>query len=162
VIAHKGEVGFRYGRQKLQRRKRYPHLGGHDAQVWDEWVQNQDREWDWVSYDVLLGEHEAETEYQGTGLERLAAALLRPRADVALCSQRRLYVCEIKPVLAPGSIGQALVYSYLAARQCDEFKVVFPVVVCRQAYRHLIDAAGAVGVGVWLSSGSVCCRPSPV
>ena len=162
MITQRSEPGFRYGRQKLRVLRRYPHLGGHDARVWDRWLRGQLDKWDWVSYDVLVGEHELEGEIGEESLRRLARALLRPRVDVALCRNGYLDLVEVKPLLSPSSIGQALTYSVLAAQGEPEFRGFFPVVICGEAYSHLVGAAGVLGVGVWLACGHVLASPRGV
>lgn len=127
---------------------RYPHLLPAEQHLLTRWIQHDPQFALAACYDCHLGTPWPLPAGADRQLRQIAATLTQLRADAILWRPPALWILEIKPVLSPGALGQALVYSSLVLTQARPQIPVMPSVLTSWIHPALADAADALAVAL--------------
>lgn len=126
----------------------YPHMLAEDVEVWSEYLKSPVIPVKEVWYDVRVGGAVDVGADGGELLRRISRGLTRKRIDVVARVGGGFWIIEVKPFGSMLALGQVLSYLRLFVREYRTDGEVWPVVVCRQADRDLLDEFEAAGVAV--------------
>lgn len=93
--------------------QKYPGLRPNDEILWDEFIKNNPVTFDWVYYDVPVGDPTASDERKQSMQRNGAFEVSQWRIDVVGFSKGEPVIIEVKPNAAAGAIGQVLSYKAL-------------------------------------------------
>lgn len=127
-------------------RIKYPHFGSGDAEVWEQWLWNNQADLIAVYYDVALGgvilDDPSVDEKIRLGWQYNTAVKIDAVAEFPDVN----FVCEVKPHAHMGAIGQAFGYSGLLDEDPINDKENQPVIVCFDTSAEVRKVAAALGI----------------
>jgi len=124
----------------------YPHMMAEDTEVWSKYLAAPVAPIKELWYDVHVGESvglpagAADIDY------KIARAVTRKRIDVVCRVGGGFWVVEVKPYANQVALGQVLNYTRLFIVEYRPEGEVWPVVVCDNADRDLLDDFELLGV----------------
>jgi len=126
----------------------YPHLLTEDSVVWAEYLKAPVTELKKVWYDVHVGRPVTLPETATKMEKKIAAGVTRKRIDVVAAVAGGYWVIELKPVGNMTALGQALVYTRLFRDEYRPAGAVWPIVICGEVDRDLLDDYDEHDVGL--------------
>jgi len=96
---------------------RFKHLLPAEVKIWNRFLSEWGREWDWFQYDIHLGSGVEILEYWDDKIKKLAKVLTQFRVDVIGHKAKAITIFEIKPQAGIGALGQVLAYKKLYIKE---------------------------------------------
>jgi len=140
-----GALGFG---QKPVIMPHYPHLLAEDSWVWTEYLKAPITGLKKVWYDVHVGQPVELPNGASKMDKKIAAGITRKRIDVVAAVAGGYWVIELKPVGNMTALGQALVYTRLFKAEYRPDGDVWPIVICGQLDRDLLEDYNNNDVGL--------------
>lgn len=107
----------------------YEGMRPKDVAIWDTFTQNNPHMFDWVWYNVPVGDpvaHEQDRpEYRANGMDGVSFW----RVDVVGFKGGMYYAVEVKPNAGAGAIGQALIYAAFLRENLPAGTKVWPTIL---------------------------------
>ncbi len=126
----------------------YPHLLAEDTDVWSRYLADPLVPIREVWYDVHVGAGIRVGVNAGEIEKKVAAGVGRKRIDCICRIGGGYWVVEIKPFGSMLALGQVLSYHRLFVAEYAPAGEAWPVIVCYQADRDLLDQFDIEGVAV--------------
>jgi hypothetical protein len=134
--------------QRISAAGPFTHMAKRDAAVWVRFLERHAAEFLAVTYDVALGgvEPAGVEPALATGWQYSTAL----KIDAVLWAPNAAWLCEVRPWVQAGALGQVLCYVLVAQREGFTPLPVRPMLVCEGIQPDVRWVAGELGVRVEL------------
>lgn len=136
-------------------------LGDKDRRIWNEHLRKQTIVPVRVWWNQVVGSlPEWAQDVQSPTLRAWVEATYRKRPDVVIDNGQTLWVCELKPFASYIALGQALMYSILAAAMPEPIAPIVPAILTDDPDPDLLHVAPNFPALVIISLGQLL-EPRP-
>mgnify|MGYP001568292557 CR=1 FL=1 len=132
---------MKHGPYPYERMRSYPHLSLEDTVIWDRFIVARPNAYDFVEYDVCVGDRREDDTELNEATNRNAEYLGKYKIDVIGVKDGRIDIIEIKPIANARALGQIIQYDYLYERDFAPTGETRSVIVCGEVPPNMQEIA---------------------
>lgn len=130
---------------------KYPHMAPFDVAIWERFVTGNTGIFDFVAYDVAIGDGIGAEAFAAAGLPPTSNRLYQRKIDVIGKKGAMLFVVEVKPRASTSAIGQVKGYVTLLKRDFNVQQAVLPIIATDEFLPEMEYLAKQEGVTLILA-----------
>jgi len=136
------------GRLPYVSRRKYPHMTGEEADVWDRFVVKFPVRFDSVDYDFRVGRGEIPPEDYPVNYARMVTNLSQLRIDTLGWNGEQPTIVEVKGRASISALGALTGYRVLFVRDLPSIRVPRLLLVCGSITDDALHVFQSVGIPV--------------